>query len=141
MAKIELTRSIEAGIPPFRIRQMKAVLGVLRRRETPVSASDLALVVDVVGTADSRKRPVRTVIKNLRDVEGWQICADCHPTKGGYWLARNGDEWRSYLERRAKGARFEFVNIRKMRNAASERNSGQGKLFEKAECGMVGAGG
>ncbi len=130
MAGIELTHSIEAGIPPWVIRQMKAVWGVLERRKTPVSARVLAGAFGArCANGDSRKRPVRSVIKNLRDVEGRQICADCHPRKGGYWLARTGDEWRRYLERRASGARFEFVSLRKMRDASSERNSGQKKLF------------
>ena len=140
MAKIDLTRSVEAGIPPHKRRHMQVVLRRLRRRRSrPILAIDFArdLKIDVFATADSRKRPVRRAVRTLRNVEGKQICADCHPTKGGYWLARNDTEWRRYRERRARNARFEFVSIRKMRDASSERNSGQKTLYENAECEMA----
>lgn len=117
---------------PNMVLWMRIALDYLHRHPgRPVSASELANVLNFNGeTGDSRKRPVRTVMKFLRDRDGHKICAGCHPTNGGYWLARTGAEWRRYLEDRAKGARFEFVEIRKMRDAAGERDSGQKELFD-----------
>ncbi len=60
---------------------------------------------------------------------GQRICADYHPTNGGYWIAHNDAEWAFYTARRAAGDRCDFARLRKMREAAGDVRSGQGRLF------------
>ena len=95
----------------------------------PVGAEELAAVLQIGGkTRDLRTRPVRALIRELRNQDGHCICADCHPTEGGYWMARSDDEWHRYKEARRSGARYEFVMVRRMAEASRDRRSGQMRL-------------
>lgn len=104
------------------------------RRHTgrAILAVELATHLGIGGNHENKRRGVRRIVERLRN-DGHRICADCHPTKGGYWLAADVAEWQAYEAARESGARFEFVAVKRMREAATDRSCGQGKLFADGE--------
>jgi len=91
----------------------------------PVSARVLARACNLKGTAERKRRIVREVVRYARDHGGMRICANL----SGYWLARSSLEWGRYLEARKANARFEYVAVRRMKNAATDSMAGQKSLF------------
>jgi biotin operon repressor len=103
---------------------------LVRHGGRAVRAEELSRALGIKGrTRDTRTRPVRETVQQLRD-DGIRICADQHPTKGGYWLARNASEWNEYREACKKGLRFAFARDRWRQEKVTDRMSGQGTLFE-----------
>lgn len=93
-----------------------------------ILAVELATHLGIGGHHENKRRGVRRIVERLRK-DGHRICADCHPIKGGYWLAADIAEWQAYEAARESGARFEFVRVRLMREAATDRSCGQKNLF------------
>ena len=123
------TKSVIVMPGPVRGAYINAISVYLRdRTDRAVPAIELAEHLKLLGNHETRRRAVRKLIKQMHE-EGIMICADSHPTEGGYWYARDDGEWSRYLDARASQARFKFVAIRTMREAAADRNSGQGRLF------------
>ena len=96
-------------------------------RERPIAAIELAKHLGIDGNHETRRRAVRMLI-GLLHRDGYAICADCHPTGGGYWLARDDAEWHRYKEARKLGHRCDFVKIRRMAEAARDRCTGQQEM-------------
>ena len=97
--------------------------------DRPLTASE---IVEALGIAagwnwEARRREVRELVITLRQA-GHRVCA----YHAGYWLARDAAEWAEYLEHRKRGARFEFVTVRQMTEAATDRGNEQRQLFETA---------
>lgn len=122
--------------------RMQAVLKMLQSdRGRPIPAIELASfagIMEITFSADmqreTKRRRVREVVEALRGV-GYRICAGFMPGSDsdeaglGYWMARDAVEWKRYLDSRTSKARFEFVQVKKMASAASEKASGQASLF------------
>jgi len=85
-------------------------------------AESLSLAPDQ--TRERRKRIVRDLAIELRK-SGQQVCAG----NEGYWLARDGREYRGYLDALRTKAVYRFVAARKYAGAAAEVTSGQGRLW------------
>ncbi len=66
-------------------------------------------------------------MSELRD-KGERVCG----ANDGYWLARNLQEWRGYLEAVRRKARYRFVAARRMTEASSDAATGQLSLLEGA---------
>ena len=114
---------------PVMGQRMSAVRVYLdRHRDRTVTAIELAEHVQLWGNHETKRRAMRRIVAKLHD-DGLRICADCHPTDGGYWLARDAGEWRRYQESLASKARFQFVKNRRMKEAVTDRLSGQRQLF------------
>jgi biotin operon repressor len=109
--------------------EANAVLALLRRcfDRHPLPARTIAEQCAIaIGTSvENQRRKVRELIKALRDA-GHKVCGD----NEGYWLARREGEWSEYLQAVRSGARFAFVRARDMQAAATERQSGQGLLYD-----------
>lgn len=95
--------------------------------DRPLTAIEIAEALGLAprGNRESKRREVRFVVEDLREV-GYRVCA----SDDGYWLARGATEWAAYLEARKTNARFDFVAVRKMTEAARDRAAEQGVLFE-----------
>ena len=108
--------------------QLVTLIAALRVITEPVPARKLAPALEVPGRdTESRRRRVRDVVEAARSKPfGFRICANSE----GYWLARDEHEWAAYEAARETKARFEFVRVRNMRQAAGERTSGQGMLLD-----------
>ncbi len=138
-----MARDFFAGTRAVRRARKNAVMAYLaKHRDRPVPAIELAEAARVAGEShESKRRRVRELITELRD-DGSRICAGHRADGGegcelGYWLARDDGEWRQYTEARRSRAKFEFVAVRKMRTAACEERTGQGKLFDDCRWGIV----
>ena len=111
-----------------------AVLGpravrILADHETRLAVR-LGAMLGVGGDRENQRRVARDVVKYARNELGERICANLTV---GYWLARSHTEWERYTAVvKARGV-FEFVRVRRMDAAISERNSGQGMLFERGK--------
>jgi len=119
--------------PPREITQQRMKLlcrYLLRNDGAPVTAAELSGPLQLPGSRETRRRHVRSLVARLHE-DGFQVCADCHPTEGGYWLAKDDGEWTRYLATRRAKTRFRFVRDRKMSEAATDRSSGQSTLFEQ----------
>ncbi len=109
--RLTLLRHLEAGTP------------------RPLTAIELAKACGILGSHESKRRRVRELISHLRERGGLRICASSgKPEDCGVWFARDDDEWRRYREARRNKAKFEFVAVRRMTEAVSERKSGQMRL-------------
>ncbi len=104
------------------------LLAVLQGADRPIPAIELAERLAIEGNHESKRRSIRKLVEKLH-AGGYAVCADCHGTEGGYWLARSDKEWHEYKETRQGGARFEFVRARQMAVAARERSDGQQVMF------------
>lgn len=94
----------------------------------PITAADLAVMCGVGfgvgGNRETQRRRIRALVERMRE-HGYRICAG----NEGYWSARDDREWHAYQDARRKGSLFEFVRIAKMKTAANEKRSGQGRMF------------
>ena len=111
----------------MKMRMKACVQYLMAHRDHAVAASEIATALQIMaegGDTEAKRRTVRTIVKLLRD-DGYAICADIHPTEGGYWLARNDQEWADYKEARRRKARFGFVAVARMATASQERRDGQ----------------
>ena len=97
----------------------------------PVAAITLAARCSIRGNHESVRRRVRDAVTFGRENMGMRICAN----GDGYWLAADASEWAAYLNAVKDGGKFAFVRARRMREAATDRIGGQGKLFESREVG------
>ncbi|MCO6436529.1 MAG: hypothetical protein J5J06_05530 [Phycisphaerae bacterium] len=111
--------------------RVKVLLSTLARvSNRPVTAIELAEAMNITGTHESRRRRVRETARYARECLGHRVCAgsgasdDC-----GYWMARDADEWASYLEAARNGARFRFAGIARAKRAVVERMGKQQRLF------------
>lgn len=91
----------------------------------PIPAADLAFLCGITGGHETIRRRIREAVDYGRTTRGMRLCAN----GDGYWLARDGDEWESFLESRRRSTVFRFVHDRRIREAVGERISGQGMLF------------
>lgn len=108
-------------------QQIGMLVELLSRAGEPVPARQLAGPLRVPGRAvESKRRRVREVVEAAHDA-GHKICAN---ERQGYWQARDDSEWAAYKAAREAKARFGFVRVRKMREAAGERTSRQGMLID-----------
>jgi len=120
----------------MKMRMKACVQYLMAHRDQAATAVEIAQALQIMaegGDVETKRRTVRTIIRLLRDEDGYAICADIHPTEGGYWIARSDQEWRDYKEARKRQARFGFVAVRRMATASQEKRDGQGRLFE--DCG------
>lgn len=101
-------------------------IDLLSGGECPASARGVAFVLGLTGNTEAQRRRIREAVELCRR-RGLRVCANAD----GYWLARSNAEWADYKEARKSGARFEFVRIRKMAEAATAATGRQGLLFEK----------
>lgn len=118
--------------------KLVCVLSALRAADerSALSAARLAEMCRCdASNHEARKRGVRRLVERLRN-GGIRICANLSQ---GYWLARSDTEWHAYCESRKRNAIFEFVFVRKIKQAAGQRSSGQRQLFDRDEPGSRGA--
>lgn len=114
--------------------RLHAVLCALEKNlaaGTPVlrKAIELADAAGIQGGHENKRRRVREIVAELHEL-GERICASSGaPEDCGYWLARDDAEWSGYQEARKAHARFEFVVVRDMKQAAGEKSVGQRQLF------------
>ena len=92
----------------------------------PMPAAGLAFLCKIGGGHETVRRRIREAVDYGRTMLGMRLCANGE----GYWLARNGSEWESFLESRRRSTVFRFVHDRRIREAVGERIGGQGKLFD-----------
>lgn len=115
---------------PVYQQRVKAMLALFGRASGPTAAIEIAAVCQWVAKSEadreSARRLVRELVKRAREFDGHRICAG----NDGYWLARNSGEWEAYLAARRSHAVFEFVAIRKAKEAVADKTSGQGRLFD-----------
>lgn len=132
-----MARDVFSMTRPVLQQRKAALLGYLRdHRQRPVPAIELAghLQIGAVGgDRETKRRKVRKIVSALRG-DGFCVCAGFGAKgEGGYWLAEDDREWREYLEARRMGARFEFVTVLRMSEAARDKSAGQRMLFEEAK--------
>jgi hypothetical protein len=116
-----------------RKRTTKRMLELNEQRGTmsPISAAVIAASFGGNPLAhEVARRRVREIVASLRE-DGQRICAN----GDGYWIARDDGEWKRYCESRAAQAKFEFVVLRTMKQAANDKRTGQEKLFDAADEG------
>lgn len=118
------------------LRGEGSILLALDRETTrPLTAAELAQVAGIEGNREWQRRAVRKVVTLLRS-RGNRIAAVNHDQqRGGYFIARSPGEWRKYLAARRSGALFTFAAIKRMRERAMERASGQ-RTIEGIEPGI-----
>lgn len=113
-----------------RLDALRAYLGA--HRDRPVPAAELAEHLLYVGSHETRRRQVRRLVEEARNsAHALRICANGE----GYWLARTAAEWDEYLESRRANARFEFVRVKRAREAVVNTYDGTGTLFERHDEG------
>ena len=99
--------------------------------DRPVAAIELATYLQigaVGGDRETKRRVVRMLVERLRK-DGYAICAGSDAEgNGGYWIAQNDGDWRNYLTSRASGAKYTFVRVRQMAEAARDQRTGQQKM-------------
>ncbi|MFA7485593.1 MAG: hypothetical protein WCZ89_06180 [Phycisphaerae bacterium] len=109
---------------------------ILREAERPLVAAELAGMLNLSGSRESRRRHMRAIIKQLRD-GGEMIVADL---KGGYWLTHDKVIWKDYLEGRQLDAKKILGDTHKKRRTVLREASGQELLFDNrvpAGCATV----
>lgn len=96
--------------------------------DRPISAAELARCAGIATDRESQRKAVRRVVARLRRA-GHRIAAVNHDQqRGGYFIARAPGEWRKYLASRKSGALMTFAAIKRFRERAMDRESGQRML-------------
>jgi hypothetical protein len=100
-----------------------------RHDDRAVPAIELAeYALNCGGNRERKRRTVREAVEAMHR-RGQRICADCHPTEGGYWMARSDGEWKEYQEARKQQTRYQFVRLAELHRSANELRSGQKTLW------------
>lgn len=110
----------------------KALLAVLEAEtERPIPAAELARRIGITTDRESQRKAIRRIIARLRHREGHKIAAVNHDAEsGGYFMARHPGEWRRYLAARRSGGVATFAQIRRIRERATDRASGQREAWD-----------
>ena len=100
-------------------------LRILEDAEMPMFGADLGRELALAGSRETRRRHVREIIKHLRDNGSW-IVGD---QQQGYWLTREMDMWRDYLEGRQIDAKRILAETHRRKKQLADAR-GQGVLFD-----------
>ncbi len=103
-------------------------LSLLEAAAEPIVAAKLAEKLRLAGSRESQRRHVRALVKYLRK-NGSHIVATL---TDGYWLTKEDDIWRDYLEGKAIDAKRILGETYKRKKIAGSK--GQGLLFETRVC-------
>jgi len=139
----------------YQVRMHAVISKLERNRDEVITGAELATWAGFHCSHETNRRRIREIIAELRE-QGYRICAGMRRPESrnaetpkrrnartgdegtdaieiGYWIARDATEWAAYLESLRTKARFEFVKLRTMREAATDKGAGQTTLFGKAE--------
>ena len=108
-------------------------LRVLQGAASPIVAAELARKLGLGGSRESRRRHVRAIVEHLRD-KGSMVIATLQQ---GYWLTKDEQLWKDYLEGRQIDAKRILGETHKRKKLVDA--TGQGLLFEPARicCGVA----
>jgi len=98
---------------------------ILQSAREPIVAADLAAMMRLSGSRESRRRHVRAIVRVLRG-KGAMIAATL---KGGYFLTDDCRVWHDYLSGRQIDARKVLGRMHRRKKMLADRN-GQGLLFD-----------
>jgi len=71
-------------------------LRILEKVEEPIVAADLARRLYLAGNRETQRRHIRAIVEHLRKNGCWIVAT----LQAGYWLTKNYELWRDYLEGR-----------------------------------------
>lgn len=107
-------------------------LEILRSAREPIVAADLAAMIRLSGSRESRRRHVRAIVRLLRG-KGAMVAATL---RGGYFLTDDSEVWHDYLSGRQIDAKKVLGEAHKRKKMLADHN-GQGLLFEMRLCAGV----
>jgi len=99
-------------------------LTALQQAAEPLTAIQIAARLQLQGARETRRRRVRTLIKQLRD-SGVQIAASL---RDGYLLSTDGQQWERYLQSEQIKAKQRIGLAHRRRKMVTDAR-GQGVLF------------
>ncbi len=106
--------------------QCRECLAILKNRNTPIVAADIAKQLKLAGNRETRRRRVRAIIKHLRDECGAKIVATLG---GGYMITDDDRIWQEYLEGKLIDAKRIIGSASAKKRKAITNRKGQGFLF------------
>lgn len=102
-------------------------LNILETSDRPLTAADLALMIGLSGSRETRRRKIREIVKNLRNEGLWIVATN----PAGYWLTGDAEIWRDYQNDKQIDAKRILGETGRHKKMIADR-TGQGFLFAPA---------
>lgn len=93
----------------------------------PITAIEMADIVEIDGTHEHKRRAIRKHVHELRKHRNLMVCSS---SADGYWIARDAAEYAAWQEAERRKEIFRWAEMKKNLDAVTDERSGQGKLFE-----------
>lgn len=119
--------------PNITTEEAAQCLRVLQAAKGPIVAAGLAKRLRLHGVRETQRRHVRAIIEYLRKENGSWIVG-LNPK--GYFLTKDHQLWRDYLDGRQIDAKRIFAEVHKRKRILAD-SQGQGVLFDLRQRGGV----